>query len=122
MPVSSRGTFGAREDSRQPKLFDEQARKERLALVKKLTRGESSDEEDEEGLVEEEPEIDSETLTTEQDIKRLLGFAGFDTTKGKQVADNKKGSAVGAVSKHKKRKYRQYMNRRGEEFLYISIQ
>ena len=32
---------------------------------------------------------------------------------GKQVADNKEGAASGAVSKHKERKYRQYMNRKG---------
>lgn len=42
-----------------------------------------------------------------------MGFAGFDSTKGKGVEDNKKGPAKGAASKHKEREYRQYMNRRG---------
>ena len=42
-----------------------------------------------------------------------MGFAGFDSTKGKGVEDNKKGPAKGATSKHKEREYRQYMNRRG---------
>lgn len=44
---------------------------------------------------------------------KLMGFAGFDSTKGKGVEDNKKGPAKGATSKHKEREYRQYMNRRG---------
>jgi U4/U6.U5 small nuclear ribonucleoproteins len=30
------------------------------------------------------------------------------------VSDNKDGAAAGAVSKHKERKYRQYMNRKGD--------
>lgn len=46
-------------------------------------------------------------------MMKLMGFAGFDTTKGKGVEDNKRGPAKGAVSKHKEREYRQYMNRRG---------
>lgn len=45
---------------------------------------------------------------------KLMGFAGFDSTKGKGVEENKKGPAKGAASKHKQREYRQYMNRRGE--------
>lgn len=46
-------------------------------------------------------------------MMKLMGFAGFDTSKGKGVEDNKRGPAKGAVSKHKEREYRQYMNRRG---------
>ena len=39
-----------------------------------------------------------------------MGFAvGFDSTKGKQV----EGNDMGAISKTKQRKYRQYMNRKG---------
>lgn len=44
---------------------------------------------------------------------RIMGFAGFDTTKNKPVEDNHHGAALGTVSKHKKRVYRQYMNRKG---------
>jgi U4/U6.U5 tri-snRNP-associated protein 3 len=33
--------------------------------------------------------------------------------KGKPVEDNHVGAGTGAVSKHKARKYRQYMNRKG---------
>ena len=42
----------------------------------------------------------------------------FFMIQGKQVEDNKIGAASGAVSKHKERKYRQYMNRKGT-FLYL---
>lgn len=52
-------------------------------------------------------------IKQEQQMMKLMGFAGFDTTKGKGVEDNKRGPAKGAVSKHKEREYRQYMNRRG---------
>jgi len=52
-------------------------------------------------------------LSEEDQMKALLGFGGFDTTKGKQVDDNVKGAASGAVRKDTKREYRQYMNRRG---------
>lgn len=47
---------------------------------------------------------------------KLMGFAGFDSTKGKGVEDNNRGPAKGAISKHKAREYRQYMNRRGAYF------
>ncbi|XP_033231965.1 U4/U6.U5 small nuclear ribonucleoprotein 27 kDa protein isoform X1 [Belonocnema kinseyi] len=45
----------------------------------------------------------------EQDMMRLMGFCGFDSTKGKRV----EGNDVGAVHVILKRKYRQYMNRKG---------
>lgn len=45
-----------------------------------------------------------------EDMKKLLGFTSFDTTKGKQVPGNNK---IGAVHVVKKRRYRQYMNRKG---------
>ncbi|XP_058794017.1 U4/U6.U5 small nuclear ribonucleoprotein 27 kDa protein-like [Phymastichus coffea] len=45
----------------------------------------------------------------EQQMMRMMGFCGFDTTKGKKV----EGNDVGAVHVILKRKYRQYMNRKG---------
>lgn len=45
----------------------------------------------------------------EQDMLKLMGFCNFDTTKGKKVD----GNDVGAVHVILKRKYRQYMNRKG---------
>ncbi|XP_008558989.1 U4/U6.U5 small nuclear ribonucleoprotein 27 kDa protein [Microplitis demolitor] len=45
----------------------------------------------------------------EQDMMKIMGFCGFDTTKGKKV----EGNDAGAVHVILKRKYRQYMNRKG---------
>lgn len=45
----------------------------------------------------------------EQEMMRVMGFCDFDTTKGKKVD----GNDVGAVHVILKRKYRQYMNRKG---------
>lgn len=42
-------------------------------------------------------------------MQALMGFGGFDTTKGKKIP----GNDVGAVRKEKKSEYRQYMNRQG---------
>lgn len=45
----------------------------------------------------------------EQEMMKLMGFCTFDSTKGKKV----EGNDVGAVHVILKRKYRQYMNRKG---------
>ncbi|EEZ99018.1 U4/U6.U5 small nuclear ribonucleoprotein 27 kDa protein [Tribolium castaneum] len=45
----------------------------------------------------------------EQEMMKLMGFCSFDTTKGKKV----EGNDVGGVHVILKRKYRQYMNRKG---------
>ncbi len=42
-----------------------------------------------------------------------MGFASFDSSKGKAVADNSVGPSKGGVKLVLQRKYRQYMNRRG---------
>jgi U4/U6.U5 tri-snRNP-associated protein 3 len=54
-----------------------------------------------------------EGLDEEEQMQRLLGFSGFATTKGTEVLDNQTTAAKGATAKHKARKYRQYMNRKG---------
>ncbi|GFN90568.1 U4/u6.u5 small nuclear ribonucleoprotein 27 kda protein [Plakobranchus ocellatus] len=60
--------------------------------------------------IHQEDESKLEGLDEEQvDMMKLMGFANFDTTKGKKVA----GNDVSAVNLQRKRKYRQYMNRRG---------
>lgn len=52
----------------------------------------------------------SETSREEQDMMaKIMGFSDFDSTKGKKVP----GNDVGAVHVVKKRRYRQYMNRKG---------
>ena len=70
----------------------EKEREARLAMEAKLTA------EDIAGKTEEEI-----------DMMKLMGFDGFNTTKGKRVDGNSQGKAHVAV----KRKYRQYMNRKG---------
>ncbi|KAL7689804.1 putative U4/U6.U5 small nuclear ribonucleoprotein 27kDa protein [Plasmopara halstedii] len=52
-------------------------------------------------------------LSEEEQMKLLLGFQGFDSTKGKEVDENAKSAAVGTARRETKREYRQYMNRRG---------
>lgn len=44
-----------------------------------------------------------------ESLAAVMGFSSFDTTKGKKV----EGNDVSAANIAKKRKYRQYMNRRG---------
>lgn len=55
-----------------------------------------------------EETIDSNISTDEQIMKELLGFSSFDSTKGKHVP----GADVSAADISKKRKYRQYMNKK----------
>ncbi|XP_077544082.1 uncharacterized protein LOC144156130 [Haemaphysalis longicornis] len=45
----------------------------------------------------------------EQEMMKLMGFGSFDSSKGKHIP----GNNVGAVHVIQKRKYRQYMNRKG---------
>lgn len=55
-----------------------------------------------------------ENLTEEEKLMRQMGFAQFNTSKGKLVKSNHLGPAKGAVKrKPVKRKFKQYMNRRG---------
>mmetsp|Transcript_42322 Transcript_42322/g.62807 ORF Transcript_42322/g.62807 Transcript_42322/m.62807 type:complete len:164 (-) Transcript_42322:420-911(-) len=59
-------------------------------------------------------EEELEGLSMEQQMQALLGFSGgFDSTKEKKVEDNHTSAAKGVAQKHKARKYRQYMNRKG---------
>ena len=58
-------------------------------------------------------EEELEGLDEEEQMQKLLGFGGFDSTKGKKVEDNHDSLARGSSAKNKARKYRQYMNRKG---------
>ena len=59
-------------------------------------------------------EEDLDGLDEDEQMKLLMGFSGtFGSTKNKVVEDNHSSAAVGAISKNKARKYRQYMNRKG---------
>jgi U4/U6.U5 tri-snRNP-associated protein 3 len=65
-----------------------------------------------EAIIEvDEEELDG--LDEEEQMQIMLGFGGFDTTKGKAVKDNQDSLARGSSGKNKARKYRQYMNRKG---------
>ena len=48
----------------------------------------------------------------EAEMMRLMGFGGFNSTKGQHVQGNEE-PAHGTVQVVLKRKYRQYMNRKG---------
>ena len=55
-------------------------------------------------------EKDFEGKSSEEiEMMKIMGFAGFDTTKNKKVSGNDSGDIHTTV----KRKYRQYMNRKG---------
>jgi U4/U6.U5 tri-snRNP-associated protein 3 len=64
-----------------------------------------------ESIIEVKPE-DLEGLDEEEQMKKLLGFGGFGSTKGESVEDNQSSAARGVATKNKARKYRQYMNRK----------
>jgi hypothetical protein len=72
----------------------------------------SGEEVNEDEVQQEEQEVDVSELDEEQQMARLLGIGGFDTTKGKHVKDNSETAARGASAKTKQREYRQYMNRK----------
>jgi len=77
-------------------------------MLKRMQGEEVADEAE----LEEEQEVDLSELTEEQQMAKLLGIGGFDTTKGKHVKDNDSTAARGATNKSKQRDYRQYMNRK----------
>ena len=64
-----------------------------------------------ETIIEVKPE-ELEGLDQEEQMRRLLGFNGFGSTKGEAVDDNQSTAARGGAAKNKARKYRQYMNRK----------
>jgi len=87
------------------KLAKEQLKQERLALIKNITETDNSNT----TTTAPATDNDNEELDEEEDeMRKLLGFGGFNTTKGKEVADNH----AGAVAAHSHRQYRQYMNRK----------
>jgi hypothetical protein len=64
-----------------------------------------------EAIIEVNPE-ELEGLDEEEQMRKLLGFEGFGSTKGESVEDNQSSAARGVAGKNKARKYRQYMNRK----------
>ncbi|XP_033757304.1 U4/U6.U5 small nuclear ribonucleoprotein 27 kDa protein-like [Pecten maximus] len=62
------------------------------------------EDDDDDEVVEEPEEVKSEAA-----MMKAMGFVSFDTTKGKKVA----GNDIYVANTARKRRYRQYMNRRG---------
>jgi U4/U6.U5 tri-snRNP-associated protein 3 len=56
-------------------------------------------------------EADAEEEDEEAAMRRMMGFSGFDSTKGKEVDDPNANAS--AVFKKSVRSARQYMNRKG---------
>jgi len=54
--------------------------------------------------------LEDDSNLEEEQMSKLMGFSGFDTTKGKKTDGSTNASGI---FKQPKRKYRQYMNRRG---------
>lgn len=98
-----RGRAGDREGS-----YHEDRGRERRGEEQRRGEGEEDGavpmDQDEEDLEVEEGEDDGADA-----MAAMMGFGGFGTTKGKQIA----GNNMGAVRKEKKTEYRQYMNRTG---------
>ena len=63
--------------------------------------------------MQQEPQEAQPTVNEDDDpetqMMKLMGFGGFDSTKGKHVA----GADMSGANVKKQPKYRQYMNRRG---------
>ncbi|XP_067656668.1 U4/U6.U5 small nuclear ribonucleoprotein 27 kDa protein-like [Haliotis asinina] len=56
------------------------------------------------------PKLDRQTMSKEEsDMMKIMGFSGFETTKNKKV----EGNDIYVTNLQRKRRYRQYMNRRG---------
>ena len=86
------------------KLAKEQLKQERMALIKNITETENNSS-FQTAAVEDN---DDNELDEGAEMRKLMGFGGFASTKGKEVADNHAGAAATRTS----REYRQYMNRK----------
>ena len=64
---------------------------------------------DDDGLEDGEMDVDDEADDDMAAMQAMMGFGGFDSTKGKKIV----GNNAGGVRKEKKNEYRQYMNRNG---------
>jgi hypothetical protein len=71
----------------------------------KRMQGVDVDEDEEEA--NEAGKVDMEEMDEEQLMAKLMGFEGFDTTKGQKIEDNHSTAARGAMAKTKRREYKQ---------------
>ena len=130
----SKKTKTCSEDDGDKKKIAEQERKQRMARLRQEIKKEDEDlaaldkhAEDagtsapshlqesqlnpQESIIEIKEE-ELEGLDEEDQMRKLLGFDGFGSTKGLSVEDNQSTAARGAGAKNRARKYRQYMNRK----------
>ena len=107
---SSREHDRDRERRRRSTSKEKRSRKSRSK-----TRSRSKSKEKSTKLVSRKPvtaEEFSDPTEEEAEMMKLMGFGSFDTTKGKHVQGNEE-PMHGTVQVVLKRKYRQYMNRKG---------
>jgi len=69
----------------------------------KRMKGDVSDEDEMEDVRQDE----LNEMNEEQKMAALMGFGGFDSTKGQKVEDNHSTANRGAISKTKRREYKQ---------------
>ncbi|KAI9149689.1 hypothetical protein H9P43_009866 [Blastocladiella emersonii ATCC 22665] len=107
-----------RERERERERERDRERLQALAEARRAARGgvSSSDSESDAGDTDSaapsgaaaaDADEDLSALDPEEQMRRMMGFGGFDTTKEKKHAN------VSAANVHKPPVYRQYMNRRG---------
>ena len=109
-PPSSSSSHRRRDRSKSPDIFNKpsSSKSGRSVGEPEVTTGATNPD-----LLSPEMQIpvDGEVTQEAVDMIQLMGFSGFDTSKGKAHSD---GSVKAhAASIQVKRKYRQYMNRRG---------
>ena len=105
---NSKRTEHPRSTSRSP--GDRRSRKRSYSRDRK-PRNEDHDKDDmkEVETTKQSQVVNTEGMDEEQAMMALMGFGGFDSTKGKHV----EGADAGAANIKLKRVYRQYMNRQG---------
>ncbi|XP_066141133.1 U4/U6.U5 small nuclear ribonucleoprotein 27 kDa protein [Euwallacea fornicatus] len=101
----------SRERDRERRRHSHERR--RVSLSRSRSRSRSIGRNKGHNSISERPSVSAADLVgkseEEQEMMRMMGFCNFDTTKGKKV----EGNDVGGVHVILKRKYRQYMNRKG---------
>ena len=99
------------EHKKQDEEFAALERQQRLQAQAKDVEDRQPELKPQETIIEVNQE-ELEGLDEEEQMRKLLGFDGFGSTKGEAVEDNQSTAARGGAAKNKARKYRQYMNRK----------
>jgi len=105
------GGGGVMKVVKKKELNEEEAKEKSERMMRLQEEIKNDDAKADEGSDMEEEDLTE--LSAEEQMRKLMGFGDFGTTKGKKVEDNHTGAARGATASKKERKYRQYMNRKG---------